>query len=94
MGIHESQSLFFENFIGRHFGFWKRHYDFLRKYTGENLQDVPLEDFYRAINESKPSLIRVEADRYGTGGETVLYYRGEQSRYDPITKRKERRRSV
>ncbi|MBP2241309.1 carboxypeptidase Taq [Cytobacillus eiseniae] len=62
MGIHESQSLFYENFVGRHPSFWKKNYDLLKEYASGQFNDVSLEDFYRAINESKPSLIRIEAD--------------------------------
>ncbi|HWO76345.1 MAG TPA: carboxypeptidase M32 [Bacillus sp. (in: firmicutes)] len=62
MGIHESQSLFFENFIGRQFGFWKKNFALLQDYADGHLDHVSLADFYRAINESKPSLIRIEAD--------------------------------
>jgi carboxypeptidase Taq len=62
MGIHESQSLFFENFVGRNLSFWKRNYDLLKRYARNQFEKVDLEDFYRAINESKPSLIRIEAD--------------------------------
>ncbi|MGD6815817.1 carboxypeptidase M32 [Metabacillus sp. 113a] len=61
-GIHESQSLFYENFVGRSFGFWKRYYPKLKEFSPEQLEHVSLEDFYFAINESKPSLIRIEAD--------------------------------
>ncbi len=62
MGIHESQSLFFENMIGRHYAFWKRHYPRLQQYAPTQFADVSLDAFYRAINEAKPSLIRIEAD--------------------------------
>jgi carboxypeptidase Taq len=62
MGIHESQSLFFENFIGRSFSFWKKQYSLLKEYAPEQFSTVTLEDFYRGINESKPSFIRIEAD--------------------------------
>ncbi|WP_409301302.1 carboxypeptidase M32 [Peribacillus sp. SCS-155] len=62
MGIHESQSLFFENFIGRNFSFWKKNYDLLNQYAPGQFENVKVEDFYKAINESKPSLIRVDAD--------------------------------
>ncbi|ATO36151.1 MULTISPECIES: carboxypeptidase M32 [Geobacillus] len=62
MGIHESQSLFLENMIGRHPSFWKRHYPRLQQYAPEQFADVSLDAFYRAINEAKPSLIRIEAD--------------------------------
>ncbi|MGM9929408.1 MAG: carboxypeptidase M32 [Bacillus sp. (in: firmicutes)] len=62
MGIHESQSLFFENFIARNFHFWQKNYPSLQQYAPQQFKDVALEDYYRAINESKPSLIRIEAD--------------------------------
>ncbi|WP_282034242.1 carboxypeptidase M32 [Metabacillus indicus] len=62
MGIHESQSLFYEKFIGKNPGFWNRYYDSLKKYADGQFDDVALQDFYRAVNESKPSLIRIEAD--------------------------------
>ncbi|QNK47788.1 carboxypeptidase M32 [Brevibacterium sp. PAMC23299] len=62
MGIHESQSLFFENFIGRNQSFWKNKFSLLKEYAPEQFNDVTLEEFYRGINESKPSFIRIEAD--------------------------------
>ncbi|WP_156183132.1 carboxypeptidase M32 [Mesobacillus campisalis] len=62
MGIHESQSLFYENFVGRNYSFWKKNYLLLQEYTDGQFAHVELEDYYRAINESKPSLIRIEAD--------------------------------
>lgn len=62
MGIHESQSLFFENMVGRHYSFWKRHYSRLSQYAPSQFAGVSLDAFYRAINEAKPSLIRIEAD--------------------------------
>ncbi|MFJ7468263.1 carboxypeptidase M32 [Peribacillus frigoritolerans] len=62
MGIHESQSLFFENFIGRNQSFWKNKFSLLKEYAPEQFNDVTLDEFYRGINESKPSFIRIEAD--------------------------------
>ncbi|SFJ99367.1 carboxypeptidase Taq [Halobacillus dabanensis] len=62
MGIHESQSLFWENFIARSKGFWKSHYELFKTYAPDSFQSLPLEKFYRAVNEVKPSLIRIEAD--------------------------------
>jgi carboxypeptidase Taq len=62
MGIHESQSLFYENIVGRDYSFWKHNYDLLKKYANGEYDQVSLNDFYRAINESKPSFIRIEAD--------------------------------
>ncbi|HNO78511.1 MAG TPA: carboxypeptidase M32 [Phycisphaerae bacterium] len=62
LGIHESQSRLWENMVGRSLAFWKHHYATAQEYFPEALGDVPLEAFYRAINKSAPSLIRVEAD--------------------------------
>lgn len=62
MGIHESQSLFYENFVGRNLSFWKNNYDLLKQYANGQFDNVKVEDYYKAINESKPSLIRIEAD--------------------------------
>jgi len=62
MGIHESQSLFYENFIGRNEKFWEHNYVNLQAYAPEQFGHIPVEEFLAAINESKSSLIRIEAD--------------------------------
>ncbi|MDQ0213642.1 carboxypeptidase Taq [Oikeobacillus pervagus] len=62
MGIHESQSLFYENFIGRHYGFWTYHYPLLKNYSNGQFDSISLDQFYQAVNVSKPTLIRIEAD--------------------------------
>ncbi|WP_249871831.1 carboxypeptidase M32 [Oceanobacillus saliphilus] len=62
MGIHESQSLFWENFIGRSKAFWNNHYELFQSFAPKHFQSVDRNDFYRAVNEVKPSLIRIEAD--------------------------------
>jgi carboxypeptidase Taq len=62
LGVHESQSRLWENLVGRSRGFWKFFLPRLKQAFPQNLQDVPLESFYRSINRVEPSLIRVEAD--------------------------------
>lgn len=62
LGIHESQSRMWENIVGRGRPFWQHFYGQLQATFPEALGQVSLDDFYRAINQSKPSLIRVEAD--------------------------------
>jgi carboxypeptidase Taq len=62
LGLHESQSRFWENLIGRSLPFWEYFYPQLQEILDNVLCDVPLEAFYRAINRVQPSLIRVEAD--------------------------------
>ena len=62
LGIHESQSRLFENFVGRSRDFWIHFYPSLQKYFPAQLGNVPLETFYKGINKVASSLIRVEAD--------------------------------
>jgi len=62
LGFHESQSRFVENIVGRSREFWVYFFPKLKQLTGNTFSDVALEDFVRAINQVKPSKIRVEAD--------------------------------
>ena len=62
MGIHESQSLFYENFVGRNEKFWQHNYGRLQHFSPAQFGDVALADFLRAINMVEPSFIRIEAD--------------------------------
>lgn len=60
-GVHESQSRLWENFVARSRAFWE--YFFPRaQQTFSSLADVSLDSFYFAVNDVRPSLIRVEAD--------------------------------
>lgn len=61
-GIHESQSRLWENVVGRSRPFWNHYYRQLQATFPEQLRNVPLDSFYRAINKVQPSLIRTDAD--------------------------------
>jgi carboxypeptidase Taq len=61
LGIHESQSRLWENLVGRSWGFW-RHFYPLAQSAFSAFTDVTPEVFHFAVNEVRPSLIRVEAD--------------------------------
>ena len=61
-GVHESQSRLWENFVGRSRNFWQFFYPQLQTVFTEQLGNVSLETFYRAINTVKRSLIRTDAD--------------------------------
>ncbi len=62
LGVHESQSRLWENQVGRSRPFWKRWYPELAKAFPDPFSRVDPETFHFAINEVRPSLIRVEAD--------------------------------
>lgn len=60
--MHESQSRFMENHIGRHPSFWKANYPKLKALFPDQLNDVSLDEFMKKMNVSRPSFIRIEAD--------------------------------
>jgi carboxypeptidase Taq len=61
-GVHESQSRLWENIIGRSRPFWEHFYSRLQDGFRDQLRDIDIDDFYRAINKVERSLIRTEAD--------------------------------
>lgn len=62
LGINESQSRMWETIIGRGLPFWQHFYPLLQEAFSHQLAGVSLEDFYRAVNLVKPTMIRVDAD--------------------------------
>ena len=62
LGIHESQSRMWENFVGRSRAFWTHFFPKARDVFSTALAGVSLESFYFAVNDARPSFIRVEAD--------------------------------
>ncbi len=60
--IHESQSRFFENIIGRSKGWCHFIFPKMQELFPENFADVTADEFYAAANRSEPSLIRIESD--------------------------------
>lgn len=61
-GVHESQSRMWENLVGRSRAFWEHFFPRLRQVFPAQVEGVDVEAWYRAVNRSQPSLIRVEAD--------------------------------
>ena len=62
LAVHESQSRFWENLIGRSQAFWQFAFPIVQMLFPEHLANLSLEQFYRGINRVEPSLIRIEAD--------------------------------
>ena len=62
LGIHESQSRLWENMVGRSHAFWEYFHPIARQHFGSAFDDIRLDAFHFAVNEVRPSLIRVEAD--------------------------------
>ncbi|WP_303802825.1 carboxypeptidase M32 [Alicyclobacillus macrosporangiidus] len=78
MGIHESQSRFYENMIGRSHAYWESHLPVVRRYFPE-FEDVSVDEFYRAMNDVSPSLIRIEADEVTYNLHIMIRYELEKA---------------
>ncbi|WP_026291329.1 carboxypeptidase M32 [Coprothermobacter platensis] len=78
MGIHESQSRFYENMIGRSKGFWQFFYDTVID-VFPNLKNATAEDIYKAVNTVEPSLIRTEADELTYAMHIIIRYEMEKA---------------
>ena len=78
LGIHESQSRMWENFVGRSRAFWEYMFPTAQIAFPTALSNVSLDDFYFAINDVRPSLIRVEADEVTYNLHIMLRFEIEQ----------------
>lgn len=79
LGIHESQSRLWENQVGRSRPFWEHFFPRARQVFLEALHDVTLDDFLFAINDVRPSFIRVEADEATYNMHIILRFELEQA---------------
>src|SRR5690606_17613502 len=62
LGIHESQSRMWENFVGRSREFWQWALPHAKSTLGPAMEPATVESLTRAVNTCTPSFIRVEAD--------------------------------
>ncbi|MFR5633143.1 MAG: carboxypeptidase M32 [Monoglobales bacterium] len=79
MGMHESQSRFFENILGRSEAFWIPVYGKVKELFGEQLRGIGREQFVRAINRVHPGLIRTEADELTYSLHVLVRYELEKA---------------
>jgi carboxypeptidase Taq len=78
MGIHESQSRFYENILGRSKEFWTPFYPELKRIFPE-FENVSIEEFYKGMNAVQPSLIRVDADELTYSIHVIIRYEIEKA---------------
>ncbi len=86
MAMHESQSRFYENNIGRSKEFWEPIYEKLVSTFPKQLGDVTLDKFITGINKVKPGLIRIDADELTYPLHIIIRYELEKMIFnDEIT---------
>ena len=78
LGWHESQSLLWENLIGRGLPFWERFASELTGVFPSELGSVAASDIYAMVNKVNPDFIRVEADETTYNLHVILRFELEQ----------------
>ncbi len=78
MGIHESQSRFYENILGRNRSFWLPIYDKLGDLLPQ-FKQISLDSFYRQINNVRSSFIRCSADELTYCFHIIIRYEIEKA---------------
>jgi len=79
LGIHESQSRMWENFVGRSRAFWTHFFPKAQATFPNAFGQVSVDDFYFAINNVEASFIRVEADEVTYNLHILLRFEMEQA---------------
>ena len=78
LGMHESQSRFYENVIGRSHAFWEVHYPKLQKLFKKELKAVSVDEFVAYVNRAERSFVRTEADELTYPLHVMLRYEIEK----------------
>ena len=79
MGVHESQSRFYENLIARSRAFCVPLLKIMKEIFPDRMAGVTADDLYSAVNLSKPSLIRTEADELTYSLHVMIRYEMEKA---------------
>jgi carboxypeptidase Taq len=79
MSIHESQSRFWEVFVGKSRAFWETQYPILQSVFTKELRRVSFDRFYAAVSTLGPSLIRVRADELTYNLHIIIRYEMEKA---------------
>lgn len=78
LGIHESQSRLWENLVGRSRAFWEGMLPKLQA-TFPSAKDIGLDEWFFAVNDSRPSLIRTESDEATYNLHIIVRFELEQA---------------
>jgi carboxypeptidase Taq len=83
MGIHESQSLFWERNIFQSLEFWQYLTPKIHKFF-PHTKDVSAEEFYLYTNQVSPGFIRVDADEVTYPLHIILRFELEKGLFDDL----------
>ena len=74
LGMHESQSRFWENMIARNKHFWIYFFPIFKETDSLQFKNIDLDIWNKYINQVNPSFIRVEADELTYGLHVILRF--------------------
>jgi carboxypeptidase Taq len=78
MGVHESQSRLWENYIGSSEAFWQGQFALVQAAFPQHFAGVDAAAFTRALNKVEPGLIRIEADEVTYNLHIIIRYELER----------------
>ena len=79
LGVHESQSRIWENFVGKSLSFTTYLHPLLVKYFGADACKFSIEELYAWLNRVEPNFIRVESDEVTYNLHIVLRFEIEKA---------------
>lgn len=79
LGIHESQSRWWETRIGQSKPFWHHYMPLLKEQFKGKFDSIDLDTFYKAVNKVEPSFIRVDADEVTYPLHVILRFEMERA---------------
>ena len=82
MGIHESQSRFMENYLGRSYAFTKKLYSIIKNEFKDEFKDITVDDLYYYANEVSNQFIRTEADELTYSIHILIRYEIEKALFN------------
>lgn len=86
LGIHESQSRFYENIVGKDVRFWQPIFPKLKELFPEQLKNISCDVFVREMNRVEAGDIRIEADELTYPFHVMIRYEIEKMLFeDEIT---------
>lgn len=81
MGLHESQSRFYENILGKNINFWRPIYYKVKELFPE-FEEISLEEFHKEMNHVKNGLIRIDCDEITYCLHIIIRYEIEKELFE------------
>ena len=82
MGIHESQSRFMENYLGRSYSFTKTLYNIIKNEFPSEFSDITVDDLYYYANYVSDQFKRTEADELTYSIHILIRYEVEKALFN------------